>query len=138
MTMTKEEAAAALDRNEYREEGSREVFAAMKAARLVAVFGASDDLTMFAGAVDDGQGLGDFYFDTSGLLLSECEEGDDCPYFQKLTDRAAKIATDFSGTSGFLVSTSIPHAPFKIMEDGEQYGEGLVFSLDQLGADHDR
>ena len=37
--MTRDEAAAALDRSEYREEGSPRLFEAMKASGLVAVFG---------------------------------------------------------------------------------------------------
>lgn len=42
--MTRDEAAEQLNGNEYRKEGSPTLFAAMKAAGLVAVYGASDDL----------------------------------------------------------------------------------------------
>lgn len=130
--MTKEEAATILNGNQYRDEGSKELFAAMREARLVAVFGASDDLTIFAGAMDDEQYLGDFPIGSSGLIISECEEGENCPYFAKIIEGAPLIQTDFSGTSGFQVTTKLPHARFIIMEDDEQYGEGLVFSLDDV------
>ncbi len=127
--MTKEEAAAVLNGREYREEITRAEEAELKAAGLVAVFGASDDLTMFAGAVDDEMGLGEFAFDASGILTSKCEEGDDCPYFRDRIVNARKVETEFDGREGFKVTTEIPHARFVINEDGEQYGEGIVFAL---------
>jgi hypothetical protein len=57
--VTPEEAAAELDANQYGNEGSKDLFARMKAAGLVAVFGASDDLMEFRGAIYDEAGCYD-------------------------------------------------------------------------------
>lgn len=50
------EVANQLNGCQYREEGNRELFKAMEEAGLVAVFGASDDLVEFRGAINDEVG----------------------------------------------------------------------------------
>ncbi len=50
-------AAAKLDGKQYGDEGSSTLFAEMKEHGLVAVFGASDDLMEFRGAVYDEVGV---------------------------------------------------------------------------------
>lgn len=92
--MTPREAADALNNNQYREEGSRELFSAMKAARLVAVYGASDDLIEFEGAIRDEVGAydgGSAFVTSSGLLQNECGN-DRCPHFAKLEETATSLA----------------------------------------------
>ncbi|WP_028136138.1 hypothetical protein [Bradyrhizobium japonicum] len=131
--MTRDEAAAALDGNQYREEGSTELFRAMKAAGLVAVYGASDDLMEFEGAIRDEVGVyngGIAYLNRKGLIANECES-DNCPYHkQVLKDAPAAIEAvwDSNGFS-WQYKTSLPHSKFIIKEDGENYCEGIVFSL---------
>lgn len=134
--LTKEEAAARLDGNEYGEEGSKDLFAEMKAAGLVAVFGASDDLIEFRGAIDDE----DYpeidipiRLSSTGLMKSECDD-EGCPYFAKLAANAPGISAKWDDGSGFSwrYETSIPHAKFVIVEEGETYCEGIVFALDDL------
>lgn len=134
--MNMQEAAAELNGNEYGEEGSSILFANMKAAGLVAVFGASDDLTEFRGAIDDEAGAGDVtehLLTKDGILYSDCEN-DRCPYFAKLLKAvpvAVKAEWDCNGYSWFL-STTLPHATFDVMEDGERYCRGLVLSVADL------
>jgi hypothetical protein len=129
--MTKEEAAAALDGDEYREEGSRELFAAMKAAGLVAVFGASDDLAEFRGAIDEECGIGAIPINEQGIMTSRCDEGDDCPYYHEAIRNARTIEAIFD-QDGFthVYETQIPHATFVIKEDDENYCRGIVFELE--------
>lgn len=82
--MSPKDAADALNGNEYRQEGSRELFAAMKAAGLVAVFGASDDLAELRGAINDeigGFGGLTIYLTPAGLLTNDCDN-DQCPHFE--------------------------------------------------------
>ncbi len=128
------EAAAQLNGCEYREEGTRDIFAAMKDARLVAVFGASDDLLEFRGAVyDEMDAIEDAtaYFIGDGLMLNACED-DGCPYFAKMLKRAAEVKAEWrpDGFDGlWLITTALPHAQFDVMDDGELYCRGLVFSL---------
>lgn len=133
--MTREEAAAALDGNQYREEGSRALFAEMKANGLVAVFGASDDLMEFRGAIDDEIGAYDgttAYVTRDGLFTSECE-CDDCPYAKKAMKAATEIdALWAKGDLSWSYDTAIPHTKFVIKEDGDPFCEGIVFALADL------
>ena len=131
--MDVKEAAAALDGSEYREEGSRELFDQMEAAGLVAVFGASDDLMEFRGAINDEVGCydgGEAYLTPEGLLVSECDD-DRCPYFGRALKTAAKIEASWSDDDNFawVYITDIPHETFVVNEDGEGYCRGIVFRL---------
>lgn len=131
--MTPAEAAAALNGNQYGKEGSKELFAAMKAASLVAVFGASDDLMEFRGAVDDELGCyngGMAFFTKEGFLKNECDSDDRCPHFRRLAEKAATVVALWDeGGFSWRYLTDIPHAKFVIKEDSENYCEGIVFAL---------
>lgn len=135
--MTKEEAADALNGNEYREEGSRQLFAAMKEAGLVAVFGASDDLMEFRGGINNEVGAYDgttAYVTRAGLFVSECE-CDDCPYALKAMKAATPIDAKWAqGDISWQYDTAIPHATFEVMEDGDTYCRGIVFALSDVPA----
>lgn len=135
--MTPAEAAAKLDGNEYGKEGSKELFAAMKDARLVAVFGASDDLMEFRGAIYDEVGAingGTAYVTKAGMFTNECSN-DECPYCAKEREKAMPIIAvwDSNGFS-WRINTEVPHVKFIIKEDGENYCEGIVFALDDVAS----
>lgn len=130
--MTPAEAASKLDGNEYGKEGSRELFKEMKDAGLVAVFGASDDLMEFRGAIHEEVGAyngGTAYLMPDGLLVNDCDD-DKCPHFARLQEKAVPIGAEFD-VDGFtwIYDTEIPHATFVIKEDGDNYCEGIVFAL---------
>lgn len=130
--MTRDETAEKLNGNEYGKEGSKELFVAMSTDSLVAVFGASDDLMEFRGAIRDEVGCydgGTAYLTGDGLLQNDCEN-DRCPHFEKLKEAAATIDAkwDVDGFS-WRYETNIPHSKFIIKEDGENYCEGIVFAL---------
>lgn len=125
--MTKEQMAAALDGTEYGSEVSKFLSDEAKKARLVIVYGASDDLTEFAGFIRDEAGLGTHFIADGKLLdVHDCN----CQYcgFKDKTRGAVRISSDF-GDKGFSVRCSAPAAIFSIMEDGERYGDGLVFQV---------
>lgn len=130
--MTPAEAANELNNSQYRNEGSRELFARMKAAGLVAVFGASDDLMEFQGAIDDELGAyggTTVYVTRNGLLQNDCDN-DDCPHFAKLQKAATPIDAKWDdGGFSWRYDTAIPCARFIVKEDDENYCEGIVFSL---------
>jgi len=131
--MTRDEAAAALDGNEYRKEGSTDLFKAMKAAGLVAVYGASDDLMEFEGAISDEVGVyngGITYLNRQGLITSQCDS-DNCPYHKQELKHAPAAIEAVWDSDGFSwqYKTALPHAKFIIKEDGENYCEGIVFAL---------
>jgi hypothetical protein len=125
--------AAVLTGNEYRKEISKEVEAQAKAAGLVVVFGASDDLMEFRGAIHDEVGAYDgttAYLTRAGLLVNDCEN-DYCPHFEKMR-KAARTIDAVWDTEGYswIFRTEIPHTTFEIVEDGEKYCRGIVFALD--------
>lgn len=132
--MIPEEAAAKLHGNQYREEGSKALFAEMKAAGLVAVFGASDDLTELRGAIYDEvsayEGT-EIRVTDKGLLMSDCDNAD-CPYFAEIKKKAQIIKVIWSpqGTGlSWAFETEIPHVTFDILEYEETYCQGIVFRL---------
>lgn len=130
--MTPQEAASKLDGRQYREEMPEGFAKALKDAGLVAVYGASDDLMEFDGAIHDEVGCyngGTAYITPTGLLTNECDN-DDCPHFTKLKEKTATIKAlwDIDGFS-WRYATAIPRATFVIKEDDENYCEGIVFAL---------
>lgn len=131
--MTPQEVAAELDGCEYTKEGSKLLFASMHRFGLVAVFGASDDNMEFRGAISNEVGCyqgGFAYLTEAGLLVSECEEGDGCPYFIEIQNKGAVIEAvwDEDGIS-WQYKTKIKHETFMVKEDGADFCRGIVFAL---------
>jgi hypothetical protein len=138
--MTREEAAAALNGNEYAREGSQALWASMKEAGLVAVFGGSDDLMEFRGAIYDevdAYGGAMVTVDREGLLPSRRDLDDDSElerfFARKKVAKAITAHWDKGGYS-WVYSTQIPHVTFNIVEDDEMYCCGIVFALADLPA----
>lgn len=125
--MTPIEAAKRLDGGEYGKEGSKELFAEMKAAGLVAVFGASDDLMEFEGAIYEEFGAfeGRTAYVTGHGRASE----------KRLRDSASIKAIGCAKDEPcWTFKTNIPHETFLISEDGEPFCRGIVFSLTDVSA----
>ena len=133
--MTAQEMAARLDGREYCEEMTQQDERDAKADGLVVVFGASDDLMEFRGAISDEIGAWEgvtVHITSAGIPKSECND-DDCPYFARQLETAATIEAMWcpNGNAGpsWAYKTSIPHATFLVREDGEDYCAGIVFAL---------
>lgn len=127
--MTKEELAARLNGREYNSEITKEEEALAKAAGLVVLFGGSDDLAEFRGAIDDEAGCydGDELCVVDGKLYQEPDC--DCRWAEAARQngpgpRAIRITAAYSP---WTYKTATPHATFEIMEDGELYCRGIVF-----------
>jgi hypothetical protein len=128
----RDEIAAQLNGSEYPLRISKDISEAAKLAGVVIVYGASDDLMEFDGAIHDEIGAYEgatAYLTKDGLLQNECED-EDCPHFAKMKASAATIEAlwDNAGYS-WTYKTSIPHATFEVVEDGEKYCRGVVFNL---------
>lgn len=136
--MTKEKLAAMLNGREYGNEITQEEENAAKAAGLVVVFGYSDDNAELRGAIYEEIGVADegseIFVNKTGLLTNECEN-EECPYLEELKKQCAVIEPlwDKEGYS-WIYKTAIPHATFNIVEDGEKYCRGIVFSLADVEA----
>jgi hypothetical protein len=103
-----------------------------KQTGLVIVFGASDDLMEFRGAVDDELGAYNgttAYLTSAGLLNNDCED-EVCQHFLKLQEGAKTIEACWNAEGySWIFKTDIPHATFEITEDGGKYCRGIVFAL---------
>ena len=127
------EAAASLNGCKYGQEGSPELFAMMKAAGLVAVFGASDDLMELRGAIYDEVDCyngGTAYVTSAGLYAQKCDD-DACPHEETARANCRQIHAEWDSEGySWTYRTDIPHATFDVLEDGEKYARGIVFALE--------
>lgn len=122
--MTAKELADLLDGREYGNEITASEAKAAAEAGLVVVFGASDDLIEFRGAIDDEGGCfngGIIYFDRDGVA----QDGE---------EKEFSIKAIWCGQNDYSWSyeADFPHRSFAILEDGEPYCRGIVFSVDDL------
>lgn len=130
------EFAEMLNGREYRQEITKEEAAIAKEENLVIVFGASDDLMEFRGAIYEEVGCwdgGEAFIDDMGMLLENKCDDSDCPYFKQEKEHAFKITAvwDSEGYS-WIYKTDIPHKTFDILEDGEKYCRGIVFKTTDM------
>lgn len=133
--MITKEIAGLLDGMEYGEELPKEVVLDAKRNGVVIVFGASDDLMEFQGAIEgevDSYEEGAAYINKNGLLVNKCDN-EDCPYFRdkQLHARLVTAIWDMEGYS-WIFETEIPHETFEIVENGEKYCRGIVFAMEDL------
>ena len=131
--MNAKDLAAKLDGTEYPMRVDKETSDAARAAGLVIVYGASDDLMEFEGAIReelDCYGGGTAYLNETGLLVNECD-CDECPHFRKIKEGAMQIKALWCkvGEYSWAYETDLPHETFEVVEDGEKYCQGLVFAL---------
>lgn len=133
--MTTEELAAALNGRQYGDEMTRAEELCAKESGIVVVFGASDDLMEFRGAVNDelsAWGGTEAYLTNAGLLTNDCDN-EECPYFKKLMNAVPSIEAIWNaGGYSWIYTTTIPHAEFDVLEDGDKYCRGIVFSLSDI------
>lgn len=102
---------------------------------VVIVYGASDDLIEFSGAIYDEDACydgGTVFINRSGIIRSKCDN-EKCIYFRDAHSNASTIEAiwDRDGYS-WMYETDIPHETFDILEDGEKYCRGIVFMLDDV------
>lgn len=99
---------------------------------FVIVYGASDDLMEFDGAIyaeADCHDGGKVYFDKTGAIIDEefpkskCIEAFWCDYDNK---------DENGGLIAWAYKTDIPHETFMIYDDGESYCKAIVFSVENV------
>lgn len=146
--MTPQELAARLHGREYGKEITKAEAAAAKAAGLVVVYGYSDDNVELEGAIDDEVGAIDGTTlrvtpqgrlqDWESLIDSTSDEDAYEEYFRKKVAGFKTIEavwcpkqteTDTEPFASWAFKTTIPHATFDVMEDGELFCRGIVFAL---------
>lgn len=138
--MTAKELAALLNGREYGKEITKDEEAAAKEAGLVVVFGQSDDLMEFRGAIDDEVDCFEgrtVHVNGNGLvLIPNCsDECEDCEYVRDKLGKCAVVTAMWdAGDFPWSFDTGLPYETFEIFEDGEKYCQGIVFSLADLKA----
>jgi hypothetical protein len=136
----RDEIAAALNGSEYPLRLTTELKAQAKAAGVVIIYGASDDLMEFDGAISDeiGANCGVVaLIDAAGVLSRDAIDDDDDEAIAAYVVRkksAMQIEALWckEGDYSWTYCTQIPHATFEIVEDGEPYCRGLVISITDL------
>lgn len=140
LQLTKAALATHLDGKEYPFDVPPDLEAQAKDAGLVVVFGASDDLMELRGAISEEVGAGEgatILLTQDGLFVEDACESH-CRYFQQAkadAERHGATITALWEQDGVSWSyeTSIPHATFTILQDGEVYCRGMVFALADVG-----
>ena len=137
--MTKKELAEMLSGREYGMEIMPREERDAKDAGLVVVYGYSDDSVELRGAIDEEIGAFDgvsIHLNKDGVVWSplvECDP-DECPYLKKVLRESSSIQAVWhnKGNPCWSFETEIPHETFNIMEDGELFCVGIVFSMEDL------
>ena len=141
--MNAKELAAKLDGIEYDSdffEKITQIKSEAKAAGLVVVYGESDDLMEFVGAIEDEVGApGDVRVDSRGLIPEwESIDHDDIDvcrnYFERERGSFTTIRALWCKEEGYswTIHTAIPHEIFNVMEDGEKFCRGIVFNIGEI------
>jgi len=149
--MTIKEWAEKLDGREYGEETAKDERKQMADDGIVAVFGCSDDLVEYQGALDGEfgawEGAETRLGKTSEGKISVITEGEQekidgenemenikilvSPIIKRMVLIKALWCPDTLETS-WLIETDIPHETFDIMEDGELFCRGIVFHVGSI------
>lgn len=132
------EFAQMLNGREYGKEIGKAETLQAKELGLVVVYGASDDLMEFEGAIRDEVGCydgGTAYLTKTDLFDAnggECEC--ECKYYQAEKALCKTITAVWCGEENYswTYKTDIPHETFDIYEDGEKYCRGIVFDIKSL------
>ena len=125
--LTHDDFAKKLNGREYGNEITKQEIVEAKENGLVVVYGASDDLTEFAGTINEEVDCdtGGYFRVTSKNL--KVKKGD-------VTSKN-KIYADWDNMqkgASWCYDTEIHHSTFNIYEDGELYCIGIVFSIYDL------
>ena len=139
--MNKVEFAELINGCEYRNELTKEQEQLAKENGLVVVFGASDDLMEFRGAIYEETGAWDggkaMIVKKKGGKIDVLSESDYEEVQGLIDDKELDLQINFVEViaewcpkelpnTSWLMKTDLPHATFDVMEDGELYCRGIV------------
>lgn len=140
--MTKEQLAQRLDGTDYDIGIPKKAVDAAIENGLVIVYGLSDDLIEFDGAIHDEANVcdGDIVkFDCEGVIpqwdtLEKEIEQEVRDYFKRVdnTEVSEILVKESHGKYFWSYDTDIPHATFEILEDGEPHCLGIIFNINDL------
>jgi hypothetical protein len=136
MFETAKELAALLDGREYRQELTEEESQQAKQLGLVVVFGRSDDTARLTGAINDDTDCydgGDITIYKDGLL-EYC--ADECSHYREALEKSKIILVHWQNDyPNWMYETNMHHEKFTIIRDGQEYCDGIVFSIFDVSVD---
>ncbi len=121
----------------YGDETTREIELEAKNQGIVIIFGASDDMVEFRGAINDEIGIDDFLIDDQGILrhfdymrdeFRHMREHEVAEYFRR-KPFAREVMPICHEHEGWRFDTEIPHATFDIFDGDDLYCRGIVLRL---------
>jgi hypothetical protein len=145
--MNKETLAELINGRSYRNEMNKQEELIAEESGLIVIFGASDDLIEFRGAIYDeidAYDGTDFIIATPGTEISVDENEETYRKAKELEavsieERSSTKKNRFSALwspeeleCSWLIKTDLPHVSFNIMEDGELYCRGLIIEVAAL------
>ena len=137
--MTKEDLAALLHGTSYPFDLPHSLASPAREAGLVVVYGASDDLMEFRGAIIDELGAcdGSTVLVTRDGLFNDEACLDSCQYFLEAKTLAQQRGRTLEACwereeYTWTYKTDIPHVTFDILENGEKYCRGIIFALSEV------
>lgn len=138
--LTAKDLADRLNGRQYLSEMNRQDHFDAHTAGLVVVFGGSDDIAEFSGAInDEASGPGEILIDAEGVLPSwdsASESQESAADYLRRAATAKKIEAVWCAKGqpyDWTYKTSIPHSRFEVLDGPDLYCMGIVFSLKDLG-----
>ncbi|MBV6321964.1 KTSC domain-containing protein [Duganella violaceipulchra] len=135
----RDQLAASLSGREYPFGLTKDEQGQAKAAGLLVIFGASDDLMEFRGATNsefDCYGGGTALIDAKGVLpeRENIEEDAELKDYFAREPATRKVEAMWAAEPGYswTYHTDVPHATFEIIEDGTPYCRGIVIDVADL------
>lgn len=135
--MTKKELAELLNGRQHRGETTKEIEQQAEENGLVIVFGVSDDLTEFRGAIYDEKGHyegGEIFISKKGKIVNsddaDCDDDRIISACQRCKNKIDAIWGE--NNISWTFKTDIPHEEFTIVEDDDIYCIGIIFSISDL------
>lgn len=128
--------AGMLDGREYLNEITRGECREAKEKGVVVVYGYSDDNVELDGAIYDEVGAYEgtvIHLNGRGIIQNECDNKF-CPYHKREAKEARIIKAIWCPDDrlSWAFETDIPHETFLVVEDGEPFCQGIVFSINDL------
>lgn len=136
--MAKEELAKQIDGIEYPARFDQKTLNEAKHNKLIIIHGSSDDLVEIRGwHVEEFGAPGIFYISMIDVIDAQEHDQCECLYcgYSDKVSRMEKIEIEWlnGGENGcWVIKTNVPHARFRIMEDGELYSYGIVIDANDL------
>ena len=135
--MTPQELADLLTGREYGSEMTLAEEAQAKAAGLVVVFCAGDDLVEFRGVFHETGAWETFRVDSEGLQPPwdeiDKDDIDACREYFRREGRGQEVEAIWgAGGYSWAFRTDITHRCFEIVDDGKPYCRGIVFALKDI------